>query len=321
MSSPVADCLQRHMAARAARLQTPLTQADRRRLTGAHAAARRVHRNSMAHGSLSRPDRTRLWPHANSQERIVENNPIDLRVLRSQIFAPATNRFKSIMSELMPPVLAACLILGIGEPAAASDPARATRLPSAPVKAAPLLPSNAIRKDQGFLWTAVYVRPLPAGQSAPRSAVRQPTTTKAETRGSANETRVSGSASVPYAIVAANQTRSRHGLHALRHSTQLDRAAMRHVNWMLQSGKFSHTGEGGTRVQHRIRATGYEACYGAENLAKGPSTIDAVIGAWMNSPGHRRNLLSSRGAEIGIAMVRNARGQTYWAMVLGTKCA
>ena len=311
MSSPIAECLQRHMAARAAR--TPMPSAtDRRRLTGSHAEARRMHRRSVAYGAMPRiEDTQRLWPHARTTRRRDRASRIDLSVFRA-VHGPAeSSRVREAISCLAAPFLAACLVFGSIQPATASEPARKTTAGRAE---APLLPVTTTTTKRATLWSAVYVKPLPA---APATASAR----RHATRDTGRATPASASASVPAAVAAANQIRSRHGLQAFRHSPRLDEAAARHARWMLRTGKFSHSGENGSRVQHRIQATGYQACYGAENLAKGPPSLSVVMDAWMKSPGHRRNLLSKRGADMGLAMVRDAEGRPYWAMVVGTPCA
>ena len=122
------------------------------------------------------------------------------------------------------------------------------------------------------------------------------------------------------AIDAANRIRAQHGLHPLRHSPLFDRAAERHTYWMMRTGRFSHVGPAGSRAQQRISATGYSACYGGENLAKGIPSLGITLREWMKSPGHHRILLSSRGAEMGFDMRRDSRGHPRWTMLVGTRC-
>ena len=314
MSSPIAKCLERHMAARAANPATSLLPADRRRLTGPRAAARCAHRRSLAFGPVRQDERApRLWPHIEARRGVGQVEPVDFRGLRGRPRSSAAHWMRSAVSELAPPLLATCVILGIGQPAAASDPARITRLAPAEIVAAPLLPTSATRNGQGILWSANYIRPLPA-EPAVRRADRRSGTSFVP----ASE---STTASFPAAVAAVNHIRSEHGLPPFRPSAQLDQAAAGHSTWMLRSGRFSHEGKGGSRVGERIRAAGYQACYGGENLARGTPSLDVTMREWLKSPGHRRVLLSSRGAEMGFAMARDANGRPHWTMVIGTRCA
>ncbi len=56
-----------------------------------------------------------------------------------------------------------------------------------------------------------------------------------------------------------------------------------------------------------------------ENIAKGQKTADAVMNAWMNSEGHRRNIMSSNFKEIGIGYVTDSSGTTYWTQQFVTR--
>ncbi|QQS00268.1 MAG: CAP domain-containing protein [Austwickia sp.] len=54
-----------------------------------------------------------------------------------------------------------------------------------------------------------------------------------------------------------------------------------------------------------------------ENVAMGYSTASAVVTAWMNSPGHRANLLNPTFTQVTIAVAKDASGRTFWVMNLG----
>jgi hypothetical protein len=55
----------------------------------------------------------------------------------------------------------------------------------------------------------------------------------------------------------------------------------------------------------------------AENIAYGYTSFDKTLGQWIDSSGHRRNLLLPKATRVGIASARNASGKrTYWAMVI-----
>lgn len=109
-----------------------------------------------------------------------------------------------------------------------------------------------------------------------------------------------------------NSLRAGAGLAALSVSPALSRAAEGHARDMTQNGFFSHTGSNGSGVGDRARAAGYGYCFIAENIAQGQRSLDAVFRDWMNSTGHRRNILSDGAREF--ALVRD--GAT-WVMMLG----
>ncbi len=109
-----------------------------------------------------------------------------------------------------------------------------------------------------------------------------------------------------------NSLRANGGLDPLTVSAALVRAAQGHARDMAQNGFFSHTGSNGSGIGDRARAAGYGYCFIAENIAQGQDSIDAVLNGWMNSTGHRRNILSEGAQEF--ALVREGAN---WVMVLG----
>lgn len=112
-----------------------------------------------------------------------------------------------------------------------------------------------------------------------------------------------------------NQERQRAGLSPLRLQSQLTAAAQAHSNDMARNNFISHTGYDGSSFVDRIKRTGYNFRSGAENVAAGQTSSQNVMQSWMNSPGHRNNILNPGYRDIGIA---NARGnKLYWTQVFG----
>jgi uncharacterized protein YkwD len=79
---------------------------------------------------------------------------------------------------------------------------------------------------------------------------------------------------------------------------------------MFGNGKMSHTGKNKSSVGARVRETNYTAVAVGENIAHGYSTIESVMKGWMNSSGHRSNILRPQYIECGLAQVGN-----YWCAV------
>ncbi len=109
-----------------------------------------------------------------------------------------------------------------------------------------------------------------------------------------------------------NALRASAGLEPLGTSAALTRAAAGHARDMTQNGFFSHTGSNGSGIGDRARAAGYGFCFIAENIAQGQTSVDGVLNGWMNSTGHRRNILSEGAREY--ALVREG---DIWVMMLG----
>src|SRR5437899_568998 len=67
----------------------------------------------------------------------------------------------------------------------------------------------------------------------------------------------------------------------------------------------------------RMARAGYRYERAGENVARGQRTLDAVMTAWLTSPGHRRNLLGEY-SEIGAAYATDEAGIPYWCVTFGT---
>ena len=107
-----------------------------------------------------------------------------------------------------------------------------------------------------------------------------------------------------------NQIRAGRGLPLLRENARLRRAASGHSTDMVSRGFFDHTAPGGATFVQRIRATRYVPRHVAwslgENLAWGTGSLATpreIMNAWMNSPGHRANVIKRSYREIGIGVV------------------
>lgn len=112
-----------------------------------------------------------------------------------------------------------------------------------------------------------------------------------------------------------NGERAHHGLPALSQNRRLDAAAQGHANYMSQSGSFSHTGSGGSSFDQRIRAQGFCLSAGAENIATGWTSDTRAMQGWMDSPGHRRNILKTNVTQFGYGVSGTNR-----VMVFGRPC-
>jgi uncharacterized protein YkwD len=120
-----------------------------------------------------------------------------------------------------------------------------------------------------------------------------------------------------------NQIRAQNGLPALRANVRLERAAQGHSAAMVQQGFFEHTTPDGVSMVDRILGARYARPWQGwslgENLAWGTgdlATPRGALDAWMNSPGHRVNVLRRTFKEVGVGIalgvpVNDAAGATY----------
>ncbi len=201
--------------------------------------------------------------------------------------------------------LAAATLSLVATGAAAPAQARTTtpsRMPAAQ-RHAPGPPATVVT-PLGAVTTA-------AGSRVPRWAapVRRTVTRPSTTDPAASEV-----------VRLVNVQRQKAGCRALRADVHLTAAARLHSEDMARRNYFSHTSLDGRTPWDRIRAQGY--AYGsAENIAAGQRTPAEVMSAWMNSPGHKANILNCASAAIGVGIGRNSASKygIYWTQDFGTR--
>lgn len=103
-------------------------------------------------------------------------------------------------------------------------------------------------------------------------------------------------------LILTNARRQEKGLPPLTINQSLVQAASRKVADMFAKNYWAHIAPDGTTPWYFIRSSGYEYVYAGENLARGFTTSEDVINAWMASPTHRENMLSPNYTEIGFAI-------------------
>lgn len=112
-----------------------------------------------------------------------------------------------------------------------------------------------------------------------------------------------------------NAYRKQNGRNALRPSNALAATARAHAIYMLSERRLNHQGFDGSRLYHRLKTRGIQACRGGENLARGQTSNRRVLTDWINSPTHKDILLMDGVTHYGLARVRN-----YWVMVVAAFC-
>jgi uncharacterized protein YkwD len=115
-------------------------------------------------------------------------------------------------------------------------------------------------------------------------------------------------------IAEINAVRAANGHKPWAYNANLAAAARTQANLMAQKNKLSH--DLGQTLRQRVTAAGYLGAVG-ENVGKGYTDLQGIIGGWMESPGHRSTLLSHRFVEFGLAAARGPGGKLYWAMIAG----
>jgi uncharacterized protein YkwD len=169
----------------------------------------------------------------------------------------------------------------------------------------------------------------PAGSAQapadPSTAGATPTTvptvasSAASVAGATTPPPATGIDSLENAVLALTNTeRGKSGCPTLRLDTKLRTAARNHSAEMASLGKLSHTSANGMDPGLRMKAAGYNPTGGwAENVAAGYPTPEAVMTGWMNSEGHRANILNCTLRALGVGAARASNGQLYWTQDFG----
>jgi hypothetical protein len=122
-------------------------------------------------------------------------------------------------------------------------------------------------------------------------------------------------------IDLVNAERQAEGLHPLDYDARLTTAARQHSQDMAQQNYFGHDSLDGRKFYERILDAGYDYSTCGENIAAGYGSPEAVVNAWMNSSGHRANILNTNFCDIGVGYV-NVPGsayQYYWTQDFGRR--
>ncbi|MFJ9245567.1 CAP domain-containing protein [Streptomyces sp. NPDC101776] len=139
-------------------------------------------------------------------------------------------------------------------------------------------------------WTALWARPLTAGNLA-RTAEE--------------------------VVESTNAERARAGLRALAVDPLLAAAAQAHSTDMVARAFYSHTSPDGSQPWDRAAAAGSRRRTIGENIACGQRSPAQVVEGWMNSPGHRANILKPDFTHIGIGFAGGGQMGTYWTQLFG----
>lgn len=152
--------------------------------------------------------------------------------------------------------------------------------------------------------------PTAAPTAKPTAAPTAPPSTQSPSSVSAFEKEV---------FELVNKERASNGLHTLTWADDIAAVARAHSQDMIDRKFFSHTNPDGNSPFDRLRNAGISYTAAAENIAYGQQTPQAVMNAWMNSSGHRANILNSRVKEIGVGAVKASNGTIYWTQVFAAR--
>ncbi len=175
--------------------------------------------------------------------------------------------------------------------------------PSKPiVKPTPIQPSKPVEKPKPNTPSEPIVKPTPIEPSKP---VQKPVESKpVETPTNATMSDVE-----KQVLNLTNVERQKAGLKPLQIDTKLQNSARQKSNDMATNRYFSHTSPTYGSPFDQMKANGITYRAAAENIAMGQRTAEEVVKAWMESPGHRQNILTPGYTHIGIGHDKNGN---YW---------
>ncbi|WP_462408614.1 CAP domain-containing protein [Neobacillus sp. Marseille-QA0830] len=149
----------------------------------------------------------------------------------------------------------------------------------------------------------------PAQQQSTQTAQQPTQQTTTTTQPAATETNSALSAYEQKVVDLTNQERTKNGLSALKVDTTLSKMAHEKSRDMSANNYFSHTSPTYGSPFDMMKQYGITYNYAGENIAMGQQTPEEVVNAWMNSEGHRANILNPNFNYIGVGYVADGN---YW---------
>ncbi|MFG3440198.1 CAP domain-containing protein [Nonomuraea sp. NPDC047897] len=174
-----------------------------------------------------------------------------------------------------------------------------------------------IRTPAHYYVTAIDVDGAVTAKSRPVKLFCEPPATPKSTATRSTPTPATastGASSVEDAVVKlTNQARASKGCRPLVHDPKLHTAAERHSADMAARGFFDHSSPDGRDPGDRVKASGFApiSTWG-ENIAMGQRTAAQVVQGWLDSPGHRANIMNCAFTHIGVGHVTKG---PYWTQV------
>lgn len=185
-----------------------------------------------------------------------------------------------------------------------------------------ILPAYAATKTYTFrfagrTWTYTIHYGNKTNTTQKQTTTRKQTTTKKQTTTAQNN---SGASTSGYnlneyeieVVNLINNVRAKYGLKALTTNVSLSKVARLKSEDMLNKNYFSHTSPTYGSPFDMMKSFGITYRYAGENIAYGQRSPQEVVNAWMNSSGHRANILNANFTQIGMGYVSNGN---YWTQM------
>ncbi|MFG2595571.1 sigma-70 family RNA polymerase sigma factor [Streptomyces sp. NPDC048462] len=190
-------------------------------------------------------------------------------------------------------------------PATTSSPPSASASPS---PSHPVSPSPSTKRSASA---------SPA-RKPPKTVAPPPEKTSMPRPSSAPATQPAPASETAQVVALVNQERAKSGCGPVKEDAQLTDAALRHSEDMAARDFFEHTNPDGADPGRRITDAGYHWSTYGENIARGQQTPESVMESWMNSPGHRANILNCSFKDLGVG-IHKGSGGPWWTQDFGAK--
>ncbi len=153
-----------------------------------------------------------------------------------------------------------------------------------------------------------------------RPASKKPTPARTTTAAGAGSGSASSSAEAEVLRLVNVERAKKSGCKPVTSDSTLVKVARAHSRDMAEKGYFSHDGKDGRDPFERMRDAGYRYSWAAENIAAGQGSAASVMKSWMNSSGHKANILNCKLTELGVGMWKDADSTygIYWTQDFGT---
>ena len=119
-------------------------------------------------------------------------------------------------------------------------------------------------------------------------------------------------------VSLVNTERAKQGLTALKSDSKLAEIAQKKAEDMAENLYFSHTSPTYGSAFDMLKAAGYSYKTAGENIAMGQKSAASVMDGWMNSSGHRANILNTSYEKIGVGYAVSQDGTPYWVQIFAS---
>ncbi|GAB3247266.1 CAP domain-containing protein [Kineosporia babensis] len=153
----------------------------------------------------------------------------------------------------------------------------------------------------------------PTSSASPTTGKPEPAPSTPDDKPSTTTAPSTGGSAAQQVLKLTNQERASNGCKtALKLDSKLNAAAQGHSDDMAAKKYFSHDSQDGRSPFDRMADAGYKFGAAAENIAQGYGSAEAVVEGWMNSAGHKANILNCDYTEMGLGLAKNGN---YWTQV------